>query len=535
MVYPTFRPSVAGVQYALPLFGKKSLLPPLGLLTVAALTPPEYEIRLIDMNCRPLTEEDLRWADAVLFSAMVTQREALFAAAAAQARALGKFVVFGGPFPTSCADDCRPHCDALVLNEGEITWPLFLADWEKGRPAPLYRTEDKADVRRSPPPRFDLVRLSDYGAGNVQFSRGCPFQCEFCDITTLLGRVPRLKTADQFLAELDRLHAAGHRGQVWVVDDNFIGNFRDLQALLPRLKEWNVAHGHPFHYFFEASSNLADHPEMLRALVEARFNLVFVGLESPAMESLTETRKFQNLRGSLVDKVRVLQRAGLAVMGGFVVGFDNDPPDIFERQQRFIEATAVADAYISVLVALPGTPLFDRLRREGRLLPGEETRHTTHSAHSNIRFKMAPGPFLRGYRDLVAQAFTPRAYFDRALRTLQRMSESRRLGERFESLRADFRSITRAAASGPRPKTSFLAPVTALWRFFAALPPSFRWQSIVFALRVACSVPDRWPWIFHFIAMGYHYHRFTYENMLPGLDEAIAEADRRPNPLAAAV
>lgn len=528
MVYPQFQPTMWGLQYTLPLIGKKSLLPPLGLLTVAALTPRDYEIRLVDLNVRPLEDADLDWADAVLLSAMLPQREALFAAAA-RAKARGKYVVFGGPFPTSCADDCRAHADTLVINEAETTWPRFLADWAAGRPQPLYASEEKADMTRSPAPRFDLVDLSMYTSVPLQFSRGCPFQCEFCDIIVMLGRVPRLKSPDQFLKELDTIYERGYRGQISVVDDNLIGNGRETRALLAALRKWNQAHGNPFYYFCEASTNLADDPALLKALVDARFRLVFVGIETPSLESLKETRKFQNTRGSLLDRVLVLQRAGMHVMGGFIVGFDNDGPDIFEKQKAFIKAAAIPNVYISPLVALPGTPLYERLAREGRLIPGEEKSHTFISGYTNIRFPWPMEPFLEKHWGLLATVYDPVEYFQRAFESLRRLPRSWKPWRRWKAWREELRvflsvvpSVRTARLSRKSPWAAWRGMGASARRFFGGLDPHFRRAAWRFVLRVAVFLPERLPWVFHFLCMGYHFHRMTRERLLPDLDRRRA-------------
>ncbi len=528
LVYPRFEPTMWGLQYTLPLIGKKSLLPPLGLMTVAALTPPEYELRLVDMNVRPLTDADLDWADAVLFSAMLPQREALFAAAA-RAKARGKYIVFGGPFPTSCAEDCRDHADTLVINEAELTWPRFLADWTTGRPQPTYASEEKADMTKSPAPRLDLVDLAAYTSVPLQFSRGCPFQCEFCDIIVMLGRVPRLKNIDQFLSELQSVYDRGYRGQVSVVDDNLIGNGREARRLLEALRVWNESHGNPFYYFCQASTNLADDPALLKALVDARFVLVFVGIETPSLESLRETKKFQNTRGSLLDRVQTLQKAGLHVMGGFIVGFDNDGPDIFEKQKAFIAAAAIPNVYISPLVALPGTPLYDRMGREGRLIPGEEKNHTFISGYTNIRFPWPMGPFLDNHRELLSTVYGAKAYFQRSFESLRRLPRSRNPWHRWKTWRAEMR-VFFSVVPGVRAARLQRRSPWAAWRglvatargFFGGMDPTFRWAALRFVVRVAFFLPERLPWVFHFICMGYHFNRMTRERLLPELDRRRA-------------
>lgn len=285
LVYPQFPKTYWGMQYILPLVGKKAVMPPLGLITIAAMTPQTYEMRLIDLNCELLTEDDLEWAEVVCFSAMLPQKPSLFRTAQ-QCQAAGKLVVFGGPYPTSCPEECTPYCDVLVLNEGEITWQEFLKDLEQGTLRSRYTTTEKPDVAQTPVPTFSLLKIRDYVAVPVQFSRGCPFQCEFCDIIVMFGRRPRTKTSTQVLRELTAVYETGYRGMIFIVDDNFIGNKKEVKRLLAALIEWNTAHGAPFFFGTEASVNLADDEELLRLMAQANFIWVFLGIETPSVESL---------------------------------------------------------------------------------------------------------------------------------------------------------------------------------------------------------------------------------------------------------
>ncbi len=355
MVYPEFHPTYWGMQYSMEMIKRKSLMPPLGLLTIAAMTPESFEIRVVDLNCRELTDVDIAWADLVLFSSMLAQRSQLFSAAR-RCRAASKLVVFGGPYPTACPDECRAECDVMVLNEGEITWPIFLKDLAAGTLQRVYTSQEKPDLTNTPCPRFDLVNMSEYVVVPVQFSRGCPFMCEFCDIIVMFGRKPRTKTPAQVLAELDALLAAGYRGRVFIVDDNFIGNKAAVARLLPEIKRWNDAHGNPFSYGTEASLDLAEHPDLLQGMVEAGFIFTFLGVETPSEESLKETRKVQNIsKFPLLERIRTIQSSGLIVYGGFIIGFDHDTEDIFDRQIEFIKAASIANAMIGPILALPGT------------------------------------------------------------------------------------------------------------------------------------------------------------------------------------
>jgi radical SAM superfamily enzyme YgiQ (UPF0313 family) len=514
LVYPELSSGLTTLQHVLPILGKKAKSPPLGLLTVAALTPARYAVDLLDLNVEPWSDARARAADLVAFSALVTQKAALFNWAD-RARRLGKFVVMGGPYPTTSAEECAPHADALVLNEAEITWPLFLADWEAGRPRPVYQTQEKADLSRVPPPRYDLVDFNVYSSASVQFSRGCPFECEFCDVIVQLGRAPRLKTPSQMINELDALRAAGYRGQVLFADDNLVGHLAGLRPLLRRLSGWNREQGNPFHFFFQASTTLADHPLVLQELVDARFNEVFLGLETPVKESLAETRKFQNTRRSLEACVRTIQGAGILVYGGFIVGFDHDPPDVFARQEAFITQAAVADAFVGLLVALPGTALHDRLKREGRLMEGEDA---ILCADTNIRLRQPREEFLTGYGRLLTALFSPEAFFARAGEELKRLSPARRWRDRCRTLRGDLSTLfSMTPLRRKAPWRGVVEGFRILGRLYRASPPPFRRAAIRFIGRVLRDTPERAVWITHFLIMGYHYHQFTFNQILPAL------------------
>jgi len=514
LVYPEFSPTYWGLQYALPLLGRKAVMPPLGLLTIAALTPEKYEFRLADLSCEPLKDSDLEWADMVLISSMLPQKAQSFRVAE-RARSAGKFVVFGGPYPTACPDECRPHCDVLVMNEGEVTWPMFLQDLENGQYRDIYTSEEKPDIAGSPCPRFDLLNLSHYAVMPIQFSRGCPYLCEFCDIIAMFGRVPRTKNPPQVLKELDALYHLGYRGLVFIVDDNFIGNKKKVMELLTELKAWNEAHGHPFHYSTEVSVNLADDAQLMNSMKVAGFVRVFIGLETPAEESLKEVRKTQNLRGSLIERVKAIQRAGFSVNGGFILGFDNDPDDIFERQIRFITDAAIPGAMIGPLVALPNTPLYKRLQLEGRLIEeqGDELR-TVASGFTNIETKIPLAKLVSGYGDIVRTIYSPRNYFKRSLESLCRIHKD----------------VVHKTSFAPRTigKTGFVSRclgswsrVRPLWLLLKELPSEYRWHASRFAMEVFLKRREHLGRATDLIFIGYHYYMFTFKDVLPRIENYL--------------
>ncbi|MBI1764667.1 MAG: B12-binding domain-containing radical SAM protein [Acidobacteria bacterium] len=428
LVYPEFPDTYWSFRHALSFEGKRSAFPPLGLLTVAALLPQAWERRLVDMNVQALKTADIAWAELVFVSAMLTQKEAL-ARVIARCKALGKRVVVGGPYATTSAAEL-PEADHLFLGEAETTLPEFVRDLERGAAKRIYEAAERPALALTPLPDFKLAELSKYSALSVQFSRGCPFQCEFCDIIEIYGRAPRTKSNAQMLAELDVLFDLGWRGMVFIVDDNFIGNKRNVKKFLPELAEWSTQHGQPFSFITEASVNLADDDELLAGMQRAGFRRVFLGIETPVEASLIEAQKGQNTRGDLLASVQKIQRYGMEVMAGFIVGFDNDPPDIFARQIEFIRASAIPLAMVGLLTALPQTQLWRRLEREGRLLM-ESTGNNTDGTLNFIP-KMEATRLLAGYQTILRTIYSPGEYYQRALDSLARVTvgskEPRRTG-----------------------------------------------------------------------------------------------------------
>ena len=366
LIYPVFPPTFWSYDKSLELVNRKVLLPPLGLITVAGILPQEWEFKLVDRNIREVKEEEWQWADIVIFSAMIVQKVDLLEQIA-EAKKRGKLVAVGGPYATSVPEDII-GADFLVLDEGEITLPEFVKALNNGAKQGIFRTNEKPDVTETPIPRYDLLELDAYDSMSVQFSRGCPFQCEFCDIIVLYGRKPRTKTPQQLLRELDYLYQLGWRRGIFMVDDNFIGNKRNVKLLLKELKLWQEKHQYPFRFNTEASVDLAQDPELMEMMVDCYFDAVFLGVETPDEESLKLTKKFQNTRNSLTDTIDTLIRAGLRPMAGFIIGFDGEKKGSGDRIIQFVEESAIPTAMFGMLQALPNTALWSRLEKEGRLL-----------------------------------------------------------------------------------------------------------------------------------------------------------------------
>jgi radical SAM superfamily enzyme YgiQ (UPF0313 family) len=415
LLYPEFPDTFWSFKHALKLAHKRASSPPLGLLTVAALLPPEWGRRLVDLNVTKLSAKDLAWADAVFISAMLVQRESA-RRLISRCREAGLRVIAGGPLFTGDHEQFK-EVDHFVLNEGELTLPPFLDDLAQGRAKRVYTTPEFADIRKSPVPSWDLAEMRHYAAMSLQYSRGCPFHCEFCNVTVLFGHRPRIKTTTQVLAELDGLYDLGWRGSVFFVDDNFIGNRRHLKTdLLPALIDWQNARD-GLSFYTEASIDLADDEELVVMMVEAGFDTVFVGIETPDEAGLAESGKIQNSSRDLVADVKRLQRAGLQVQGGFIVGFDSDTPDIFQRQIDFIQKSGIVTAMVGLLHALPGTRLYERLKRENRL--ASDSAGDNVSADTNIIPVMSLDDLQEGYRFILRTIYSPECYYQRMKTFLQ--------------------------------------------------------------------------------------------------------------------
>jgi radical SAM superfamily enzyme YgiQ (UPF0313 family) len=409
LLYPQNPDTFWSFKHVLPFVSKRSTFPPLGLLTVAAMLPADWQLKLVDLNVQPLRDSHLLWADYVFISAMIVHEPSV-RQIAARCQALGKPVIAGGPLFTT-GHEQFPNIPHFVLGEAEELIPQLVTDMLAGTVRRLYEAPGHPAVTRVPVPRWDLVKLRHYVTMAVQFSRGCPFDCEFCDIIVMNGRVPRTKTPAQLIAELELLRRLGWKDMVFVVDDNFIGDKKRTKALLRELIAWRERTRPGMGFFTEASVNLADDAELCELMVKAGFKKVFVGIETPVAESLQECHKLQNKGRDLVASIQTLQRAGLEVMGGFIVGFDNDRQDIFKRQFEFIQRSGVVTAMVGLLQALPQTKLYHRLKSEGRLEAAATGNNT--EAVLNFKTKLSREFLQAGYRDLMKRLYEPRVYYQR--------------------------------------------------------------------------------------------------------------------------
>ena len=493
-VYPKFPPSYWGFKYALEFLGKKSSMPPLGLLTIAGMFPDNYNLKVVDMNIEPLTDAHLEWADVALTSTMIVQKDSLYEVAERCNRA-DVPIIAGGPHPTSYYDNIKEETDATIdhflFGEVEEIFEDFLTDFESGCADEIYREKRKPDITETPPPRYDLIDINSYGSMALQFSRGCPFNCEFCDITKLFGRVPRTKSNEQMLAEFEMLYKLGWEGAMFVVDDNFIGNKRDAMRLLPAVQQWQEERQFPFSLYTEASVNLVEIPEMLDAMSDAGFNMVFLGIESPNDEALLSTSKGQNTSkeedaGSyLLRAIRKIQSRGMEVTGGFIIGLDGDTE--FDSHINFIQEAGIPMAMAGLLTALKETDLWHRLKQEDRLL-GESSGNQTDMT-LNFVPEMPREELMAEYRRVVSTLYDPtlKNYFARCLTLLEHMPKTSH----------NVRSIT---------KEELLAFVRSIQRQL------FSRQGLEYARYLVKSLrdyPKMFPEAVRLAVMGYHLEKTT--------------------------
>lgn len=494
LIYPEFPDTFWSFRYALRFVNKKASSPPLGLITIAAMLPKEWNKRLIDMNVQPLFQSDLSWADMVMISAMVVQRKSVEQVIEMASKA-GKRIVAGGPLFTG-EYQRFPLVDHFVLNEGEITLPEFLRDFACGQAKRVYQTDSYADIEKTPTPLWELVDLRHYESASIQFSRGCPFNCDFCNITALLGHRPRTKTAGQIIAELDKLYSLGWRRNIFFVDDNFIGNKKALkESILPALIEWRKGKTGCL-FLTEASINLADDPELMDLMVRAGFISVFVGIETPSEEGLAECHKVQNKNRNLMESVRKLHQHGLQVMGGFIVGFDSDTPSIFQRQIDFIQNSGIVTAMVGLLQAPYGTELYRRLAKEGRLI--DEMTGDNADGVTNIIPKMDLKLLQNGYQYILKELYSPKQFYQRVRKFLSEYQPPI-LTVRIEwhEITAFFRSMYWLGIRGHERKE--------YWRlFFWAL----------------FKQPKKFPLAITFSIYGFHFWRVFEQHILPNQTRA---------------
>jgi len=489
LLWPLMPNSFWSYQETLDMTGLRATNPPLGLITVAAMLPPEWNLRFYDRNVRCETDADWAWCDLVIISAMIIQRQD-FRELIQKALSLGKKVAVGGPYPTSYPEVAlEAGAHYLILDEGECTIPMFLEALENGAEQGVFRSAEKPDVTQTPIARYDLLDLDAYLAITVQFSRGCPFQCEFCDIINLYGRKPRTKTPEQMLREFETLYNLGWRRYIFVVDDNFIGNTRNAKVFLRELIPWMEAHHYPFKLITEASLNLAEDDELIELMVKAGFMLVFMGIETPDVDSLKGINKIQNTRQSLIDSCHKITRAGLQIMSGFIMGFDNEKPGAGARIRDFIQDTGIPQGQFSLLQALQNTAMWNRLKQEGRLKDGLGTFHQ--GAIMNFEPTRPVEEITREYIDAFWEIYSPELYLQRTFRHFMMMNGWRGQSDR-PITREEWRLFWKL-----------------VWRQGVVRSVRFRfwWQLMVVAIRKRRLLPE----YLATLGIGEHFFNYRYE------------------------
>jgi len=445
LVYPKYPDTFWSFKSVLKYISKKAAFPPLGLLTVASLLPKTWVLKLVDVNVLELSDDSIAWADMVFISAMIVQMDSA-REIIRRSKKQGKTVVMGGPAATTLPEQFA-GVDYFVLNEAEITLPQFLADLEQGHPKPIYTSMERPDIKKTPIPQWSLINMKDYAIMPVQYSRGCPYDCEFCDIVVMNGHKPRLKTPGQLVGEIDSLYKAGWRGDIFIVDDNFIGNKTRVKKMLPALIAWQKKHKYPYVLTTEASTDLAGDEQLMQLMSAANFHKVFLGIETPNIDSLKECGKYQNTSQSLEEAVRKLQSKGMQVMGGFIVGFDNDTDSIFEAQIKFIQKVGVVTAMVGLLNVLPQTRLWHRLKAEGRLL--EQTSGENTDAQLNYIPKMTRENLVEGYQKILATIYSPKEYYARINTFIKNFRPRAKNRIRFAEYKAAIRSVWSIGVRSP--------------------------------------------------------------------------------------
>ncbi|MBW2977508.1 DUF4070 domain-containing protein [Candidatus Woesearchaeota archaeon] len=436
LVYPQYPETFWSFKKVLKFVSKKAAFPPLGLLTVASMLPKKWNKKLVDVNVKELDDKTIAWADMVFISAMLIQKNGA-QEVINRCKKQGKKVVVGGPAFTTGHDKFK-GVDHFILNEAEVTLPLFLNDLEKGNPKQIYTSKKRPDVTKTPLPMWSLINIKEYATLSVQYSRGCPFNCDFCDIIIMNGRVPRTKTPEQMMKEFDALYKTGWKGQVFIVDDNFIGHKNNVKEMLPLLIQWQKKHKFPFTFTTEASLNLAEDKELMSLMSAANFNKVFLGFETPSFDSLKECSKLQNTKVNPAETVKLIHQNGMQVMGGFIVGFDNDPINIFERQIKFIQEIGVVVAMVGLLNAMPQTRLWNRLKAEKRILKDSTGENTDGSL--NFIPKMGKEKLIQGYKKIISSIYSPRHYYNRINKFIKHYKPTAKAKITKDKVKAFFRS-----------------------------------------------------------------------------------------------
>lgn len=507
LIYPQFPDTYWSFKHALQFVGKKVSSPPLGLITVSALLPDQWHKKLIDMNASNLTQNDINWADLIFISAMIVQRDSVHAIIT-RVKKYNKKIVAGGPLFTAESEKFS-DIDYLILNEAEVTLPLFLIDLEKGVPKHVYSSHKYPNITTTPIPDWDLLDMNKYDSMSIQYSRGCPFNCEFCDVTILFGHQPRTKSAAQLVAELDSLYRLGWRRNIFFVDDNFIGNKRQLkEEILPALIDWRKNKTGCL-FLTEASINLADDDDLIKLMVRAGFYSVFIGIETPDETCLAECNKVQNQKRDLIGNIKKLQGAGLQVMGGFIVGFDCDLPTIFDRQVDFIQRSGILTAMVGLLNALPGTALYNRLAGEGRIL--EDSSGDNVNGKTNFRSKMAPELLERGYQSILTRIYSPPFFYERIKTFLLAFQPAR------PSVTLEIQEI--------------LAFFRAIWRLgILGIERRQFWNLVLWTMRTDFR---KLPLAITFSIYGYHFRRVTEEHVKPVYSNFIRDVPHDTRGIAA--
>lgn len=442
MVYPKHPDTFWSFKFALKFINKKASFPPLGLLTIASFLPNDWEIRLVDLNIEKLKDKDIEWADYIFISAMLIQKNSVDSIIK-RVKDYNKKIVAGGPLFTTGYEN-YPSIDSIVIGEAELIMPYLIEDIINGNLKHIYKQDEKPDLRIVPVPKWDLINLKNYASMSVQYSRGCPFDCEFCDITVINGRVPRTKTIKQMIDEFDALYKRGWRGSFFIVDDNFIGNKKNVKEMLKYIIKWQKERNYPFNLFTECSINIVDDENLMELMIEANFNKIFIGIESPEEENLKEVNKIQNTKRDLIKDIRILQKRGFEVMGGFIIGFDNDNISTFSKIINFIQKSGIVTAMVGLLNILPETKLFKRLLKENRvekLSSGNNTDFSINFIPKNLNREK----LIEGYKMVISEIYSYKKFFDRLWIFIKNYEPKNKhricLSEVFPALKAFLESI----------------------------------------------------------------------------------------------